>query len=206
MITINLIPANLRKTTSAQAGFLQAIDLPKEILFGLGTLSISLLILLHLFLIGTYVVKLAQQMMYKATWEGMLPAKNTVDSISQELKSLRSKLSTINDITSKNAILWSQKLNILSDVVPKGVWFKKIVWDNKALMIEGSAFSKLHDEIPIVGSFVSILKKEENFVKDFLSVELNSVSRSKKGAVEVVDFKITAKVEAVEIKTTAKVK
>ncbi len=195
MIEINLVPVNLRQKERSGAGIWTSIDLPKEILLGVGSMVIILLVLIHLSLIGMYVAKLTQQLMYKGTWQKMLPDKNNVDSISQELRDLRTKTATINDITSKKAIVWSQKLNILSDIAPKGVWFKKILWDNSLLVLEGSAFSKLHDEITIVGNFVSTLKKDEGFAKDFSSIELNSIGRSKKGMMEVADFKITAKVK-----------
>jgi hypothetical protein len=194
MIEINLIPANLRKKQSqGGVGVLKSIDLPREILFGLGSLLILLLISIHLILLVVYLAKFSQQMMAKATWERMLPDKNNVDSINQNMTDLRKKLATVNDVTSKKSMLWSQKLNILSDALPKGLWFRKIDWTNNLLTVEGSAFSKLHDEITIVGNFVSSLKKEPNFSKDFISIEVSSVTRSKKGMTEIADFKITAK-------------
>jgi Tfp pilus assembly protein PilN len=196
MIEINLVSANLRKKENRGAGFLRSIDLPREVLYGIGSLFVLFLVLTHLALLTVYMVKFSKQMVYKATWQKMLPDKNNIDSISQELKDLRTKMVTIADITSKKSTLWSEKLNILSDVMPKGVWLRRIVWDNNTMIIEGSAYSKLHDEITTVGNYVSNIKKNENFAKDFSSIELNSVTRSKKGMTEVADFKITAKTMA----------
>ena len=157
MIEINLIPLNLRKKAN-QGGFLQSIDLPKEILFGLGSMALILLVLIHVCLLGLYVVKLSQHFIYTSTWQRMLPEKKNIDSISQELKDLKAKMSTITDLTAKRSALWSQKLNILSDAMPKGLWLRKINWDNTALIIEGSAYSKFHDEITTVGTYVSNIK------------------------------------------------
>ncbi|MBF0489198.1 MAG: PilN domain-containing protein [Candidatus Omnitrophica bacterium] len=193
MIEINLVPIHLRKKENLGVGVLKSINLPKEIILGVGGIFITFLVFIHLVLIGGYVVKFIQQLVYKDTWQRMVPDKNNVDSIGKEIKDLRSKLSTIGDITTKKALVWSQKLNILSDVAPKGIWFRRIIWDNKILIIEGSAYSKLHDEITVVGSFVTSLKKDVGFSKDFIAIELNSISRIKKGIAEVVEFKITAK-------------
>ena len=193
MIEINLVSDNLRKKENRGTGFLKSIDLPKEVIFGLGSLFVVLLVFIHLLLLGIYGFKLSKQFVYKATWQKMLPDKNNIDSIGQEVKDMRNKMATIADITSKKSTLWSQKLNVLSDVMPKGVWIRRIAWDNVALTVEGSAYSKFHDEITTVGNYVSNIKKDDNFTKDFSSIELNSVTRSKKGPTEVVDFKITAK-------------
>ncbi|MEI7998097.1 MAG: PilN domain-containing protein [Candidatus Omnitrophota bacterium] len=196
MIEINLVPVNLRKKEAQGAGeTLALLNIPKEILLGFGSIFLSLLILIHLGLIGTWIVKFGQHLVYKVAWQKMLPDKSNLDSINQELQDLRGKTSIITDITSKKAMLWSQKLNVLSDVMPKGVWLKKITWKDNVVSIEGSVVSKFREEITIAGNFVSNLKKEEGFAKGFSSIELSSVNRSKKGMTEIVDFIITAKVK-----------
>lgn len=195
MIEINLVPATLRKKENSGAGFWAAVNLPKEILLGVGGLFVVLLVLIHSVFIGAYILKFTHQLVYKTTWARMSPDKNNIDSISKELKDLKAKMVTIDDITSKKTFLWSQKLNMISNLLPKGVWLRKMTWNNTSLVIEGSAYSKLHDEMIIVGNYVSNLKKEDGFVKDFISVELSSVNRVKKSIVEVADFIITAKIK-----------
>jgi len=170
MIQINLSPNRLNKNLSG--GVLSSIELPREILIGLGGLCLTVLIALHLLLMGGYVIQLTQQIIYKITWQKMLPEKKNIDSIGQEIKDLRAKITTINEITSKKAIVWSQKLNSLSDQLPKGLWLKSILWDSKIMVIEGSAYSKQHDEINIVGSFAANLKKDEGFARDFRRLSL----------------------------------
>ena len=195
MIEINLTPSNLRKNENQGMGALALIALPKEVLLGVGSLFIIALFSVHIVLIVFWSIRLSELTASNTQWQKMIPDKNNMDSINQEIKDLREKLNAVADITSKKAISWSQKFNILSDVMPKGVWIRKINWNNNVLNIEGSAVSKLHDEITIIGNFISNLKREENFAKDFLSIDLGSVNRSKKGAIEVVDFIITAKMK-----------
>ena len=193
MIDINLIPPQLRKKENRGIGILSSIDLPKQTLLGAGGIFAALLILIHVLLAGMWVIKATRHVVYKTVWQQMSPDKTTVDSINQEFKDLKSKMSTIADIASKKAFFWSQKLNILSDTIPKGVWIKRISWNNTVLTIEGSSVSRLHDEISLAGDCVANLKKQEAFAKDFSVVELGSVTRGKKGVTEMVDFTITAK-------------
>jgi hypothetical protein len=55
--------------------------------------------------------------------------------------------------------------------------------------------SKNHDEITNVGNFVFALKKDEVFMKDFSSLEVNSIQRGKRNAIEVTDFTVMAKLK-----------
>jgi hypothetical protein len=195
MIDINLVPANLRKKENRGSGFLKSIDLPKEILFGLGSLFILVVMVIHVGLLSNYLAKVTELSSLKGQWQKMLPDKKSMDAINEDLKEVKNQLTVIKDVNSQKAVVWSQKLNILSDMMPKGMWFNRLVWDSSKgmLFIEGSSYSKAHDEISIVGGFVSALKKDENFAKDFASIELNSVNRIKKGSTEVADYKITVK-------------
>jgi len=195
MIEINLVPAALRKNEARGVGVLASINLPQEVVLGFGGIVVGVLVLVHLILLMMWFTKSFQYFSYKSSWQAMASTRKIIDSTNEELKDFKGKISTITDITSKNAILWSRDLNILSDAVPKGIWFRRILWDSRVLIIEGSVFSKAHDEIAMVEDFVSNLKKEESFVKNFSLIEVNSVNLSlkSKSTTEVADFKITAK-------------
>jgi hypothetical protein len=65
--------------------------------------------------------------------------------------------------------------------------------DKFGLSIEGSVVSKTRNEINNVGLFISSLKQDNDFIKDFSSLEVNSIQRSKASSVEVADFTILAK-------------
>jgi len=75
------------------------------------------------------------------------------------------------------------------------LWLRKMVLDKSSLTMEGSAVSKNHDEITNVGNFVSALKKNEAFMKDFSSLEVNSIQRGKRNSIEVADFTVMAKLK-----------
>ena len=193
MIKINLVTDSLKKQEHPGLGLMDQIELPKEVLLGVGSIFIAGLLLVHAVLAGAWITAESRHISYQISWQKMLPDKSKIDSISQEFKDLQFKISTIDDFAVKKSMMSSRNLNVLSDLMPKGLWLKKIIWDDKAFVIEGSGFSKFNDEITIINDFVSKLNKDEGFIKDFSSIELNSVMRNKKGVLEVVDFKITAK-------------
>lgn len=195
MIEINLIPINLRKKDSRNFGIFSILNIPKEFIVGCGGVFVLIIVLIHITLIVLWGFKSTEFAITQAQWQQMSVDRKTVEGINKELKDVKATNTLITGTVSKKVILWSQKLNILSDNLPKGVWFKKIVWNETALVVEGRAYSKSHDEMMTVGNFVSNLKKDTNFMKDFSSIELNSISRVKQGLVEVAIFTITVKVK-----------
>ena len=195
MIVINLVPEHLRKRSAR--GVLSSIDLdiPREVLLGVGAAFVAFLVLAHVLLLTAQSAQGVRLGLVKAQWEKLLPDRNRIDAIGTELRGLRKKVTTITDITSAGTSRWSRKMNVLSDVLPKGVWLKKINLDSGTLSLEGSAFSKTQSEIVTVGNFVASLKKEGAFADDFSSIEVQSIQRDKRGPTEVVDFVITAKLK-----------
>jgi len=65
--------------------------------------------------------------------------------------------------------------------------------DKTGLTIEGSVVSKTRNEINNVGKFISSLKLNDDFMKDFSTLEVNSIERGDNDAVEVTDFTVIAK-------------
>ena len=91
-------------------------------------------------------------------------------------------------------MLWSPKFNAISDVLPRGLWIRKMTLDKTGLVVEGSGVSKTQNEINEVGLFLSALKRNNDFMKDFSSLEVNSIQRET-NTIEVTDFTVMAKVK-----------
>jgi len=195
MIVINLVPEHLRKRSARDVLSFIGLDIPREVLLGVGGAFIALLVVAHVLLLAAQSAQGVRLGLVKARWEGFLPDRNRIDAIEAELRGLRKKATTITDITSARTGPWSKKMNVLSDALPKGVWLKKINLDSRTLTLEGSAFSKTQSEIVTIGNFVANLKKEGTFADDFSSIEVQSIQRDKRGPTEVVDFVITAKLK-----------
>jgi len=194
MIEINLVPLKLRKRRKGQQLF-KGFNIPLEVVIGLGGGFIVLLMGVHLFLLFTNVKKIAEHKRLKKEWALLEPDKSDVDAVISELRSLKGKQQAAEDVLVEDKISWSQKLNILSDSLPKGVWLRKIILDEEIFSIEGSAVSTEIEEMINVHSFAGNLKKQKKFLEHFEDLELGSIQRRKINKVEIADFVITARLK-----------
>ena len=101
----------------------------------------------------------------------------------------------ISDITVSKSVLWAPKFNAISDSLPRGLWIKKMTLDKLGLTVEGSVVSKNRSEINNVDMFLSALRQNEGFMKDFSSLEVNSIQGGRSNSVEVTDFSVMAKLK-----------
>ena len=193
MIDINLVPPHLRKERKSR--LLGTINIPLEIVIGCAGGLLFLLGLIHVGLLLVNVGKLAQHKTLQAQWEGMRTEKESVDSVVSEMRKFQGKYQALDDIIKKGELSWAQNLNLLSDHLPRGMWFKKISFNEKMLFIEGSAISQGANEIVNVGLLISNLKASEDFMKNFSELELGSIQRRRIKNVEIADFVITMKLK-----------
>ena len=100
----------------------------------------------------------------------------------------------------KREVFWAENLNRLSNLVPPGIWFKKIFLHTAkekrlkkyaSLRIDGSVISLRGEEmIDLIGEFMNALKKDELFSEQFSEIRLLSSKRSKSGKFEIMDFSL----------------
>ena len=194
MIDINLIPAALRKNGKGNADSL-AINIPQEILSGVGAGLILLMVTVHLLLGVLWLAGMGRLFSDRANWQKLLLDKTILEAINNESKGLKKKINMIAGMTTKKSVLWSPKFNAISDALPRGLWLRRMTLDKTGLSMEGSVVSKTRNEINDVGLFVSALKQNNGFMKGFSSLEVNSIQRGKINAIEVTDFTVMAKLK-----------
>jgi len=194
MININLIPTALRKDGKRNVNSL-TINIPKEMLLDVGAGLILLMGTVHLLLGVVWLGGMGHLSSDRANWQKVLPDKILLGSINKESGTLKEKINMIADMTTRKSVLWSHKFNAISDALPRGLWIRKMTLDKIGLVVEGSGVSKTQNEINEVGLFLSTLKQNNNFMKDFSSLEVNSIQRDKTNAIEVTDFTVMAKVK-----------
>ena len=100
----------------------------------------------------------------------------------------------------KREVFWAENLNRLSNLVPPGIWFKKISLHTAkekrlkkyaSLRIDGSVISLRGEEmIDLIGEFMNALKKDELFSEQFSEIRLLSSKRSKSEKFEIMDFSL----------------
>lgn len=194
MIEINLVPITKRKKKASQ--FLGGLQIPLEVIFGIGGGLFMLLIALHIFFLVSTIFKINRGKALKQEWASIEPSKVNVDNVVTELRTLQGKLNTLKDLTDQDSkIYWSKKLNILSDSLPRGVWFRKMSLTEEMLFIEGSAISKQKKEMASVHSFVANLKDDTSFLEGLSDLELESIQTRSINKVDIADFMITTKLK-----------
>ena len=195
MIDINLVPENLRKKRKSQ--ILPAnLNIPQEALIGLVGGLFVLLLIIHVVFQLIIFMKYAQHSHYKSQWEKISPDKEKVDRVSNEMRMMQGKIKSVENITSSKRVVLAPKLNDISDSIPRGVWLNKITLEEKVILIEGSAVSKVKDEmISMVGTFASNLKAQKKFMGELNNLEVGSIQRRKSQNTELADFSITAKLK-----------
>jgi len=192
MIDINLIPAALRKDGQGKENSL-TINIPKEILVGSAVGVVLLLVVVHLLIGAVWLMGMGRLAHYNAEWQKVAADKAALDAISSEAAGLKKKIKMLSDMTTAKVVLWAPKFNAISDDISRGLWIKKMTLDKTGLTIEGSVVSKTRNEINNVGKFIAALKLNDDFMKDFSSLEVNSIQRGDNDSVEVTDFTVVAK-------------
>jgi len=196
MIEINLVPENLRKKKKRQkksAG--RGFSLPKTAVVGMIGGFLILLICIHVVLQFFIAFRLTQHQELKKEWDGMQAAKQNVDVVITELRSMQNKIKAVKEVTEGKKILWAQKLNEISDALPRGVWLQELSLMEGALFMQGSSVSKNNSEILQVHKLTSNLKNDENFNKDFNSIEMGIHKTHKIGDTSTADFSVDAVLE-----------
>jgi len=193
MIDINLIPPHLRKQRKGR--ILGTINIPMEIIIGCGGGLLFLLGMIHVMLLVVNIGKLAHHKSLKYQWESLRSDKENVDSVVSKMRTFQGKYTALENIAKKAELSWAQKLNLLSEFLPRGMWFKKIALNNEMLFIEGSVVLQGANELASVSRLISMLKRSDEFMGDFTELELGSIQRRRIKNVDIADFVITMKLK-----------
>lgn len=189
MIEINLIPKEQRKRKKGQVA--GGLSVSMEVIIGAigGILLLVLVLDGAIFALNTK--KISAKKTLDAEWKEIEPARQNVEGIVEEMRRLQNKSKDIESITQNQMIVWSQKLNIISNSLPRGVWLTKISLTDEAFFVQGSAVSKDNREMSNIHAFAAELKDDENFLQDLETFDLGSIQRKKLYNTEVTNFVIT---------------
>jgi len=179
MIKINLLPEAQRKPVSAVEQFHRTPIM--WIAFGI-VVAIPLLVWAP---IGIRQQALRQ---ISAKIQALEPKKKTVDQLQRMLTSLRKQEAAFEGL-GKGVDRWAERLNILSDATPNGVWFTDLTLEPKGgLVIQGSAIGQTDPGMVSVTRLVQGLKASPIFTSAVKDIQIESISRTQDGEIEVVRF------------------
>ena len=93
-------------------------------------------------------------------------------------------------------IFWANKLLILSEITPVEMAITEIEYDKRKLII--AAITRLNEEkeFELVKSFIELLKTNEEFSKDFSSIQFLKSERTRVRGQENMIFKVEAKIKS----------
>jgi len=197
MIEINLVPQNLRKKKRKSLSG-EGLNIPREAIIGLCGGLVVLLVIIHVLLQLLIFSKYGEHNKLAAEWKEILPQKENVDIVMNKLRALQGKIKSAEEVVGERKILWSQKLNEISNQLAPGVWLSTVAFDGEILFIKGSAVSRGGEEMISVHRFASNLKEKGSFLDDLKDFELGSLQRRSIKDIEIADFSIKVKSEKVK--------
>jgi Tfp pilus assembly protein PilN len=194
MIEINLLPTGIRRG-NRKRGLSGGFRIPLEVVIGLGGGLLMLIVVTHVVLLGINLLKVKEFRDLQAQMQDISVAKQEVEALLSDIRATEKTFDDISKVTRQRQILWSPKFNTISDILPRGVWLKRIAFSNGVLNIQGSAISRQSNEIANVHVFTANLKDSGEVFADFDNFELGSIRRRSVGKVEVADFILTAPIK-----------
>ena len=182
MIEINFLPPEVKKKKSLPV-------IPSGLAVKIFSTVIAILVGIHVvILLIMFAGKLYLGMLNKKVTERR-PRSEEITSVRSGIKKLEEEQAVIDQLFGKR-IIWAQKLNILSDTIPAGIWLDRFILTDKLFSLEATAVSLKSDEMKLISSFLDDLKRLPAFYSDFEDLALKSIQRRSIKAIEVVDFNI----------------
>jgi Tfp pilus assembly protein PilN len=184
MIEINLLPEELKVRGKSQK---RGIKIEPKTSLYLIPFILGLLVCVHLYLSLVTVSINVQLKVLNARWQKLEPQRRQLESLDKELTSTSGDTKTIKELAA-GKMSWSEKLNSLSADLPAGIWFNELSISSSNFTLKGSVISLEKDEMGLLKRFIDSLKAENDFFKDFKSLELASVEKRSVGGYEIADF------------------
>ncbi|MCX7927114.1 MAG: PilN domain-containing protein [Candidatus Omnitrophica bacterium] len=185
MLQINLLPDEFRTKKDTTGLNLERIVLVVSIV-------LSLVIFLHLVLGFIQISRIFQLKAVQQNLNALEPQRKQIEIQQKQQQDPARKM--ISDFLN-NRILWSRKLNTISLQLPAGVWLNEMSMSNSELYLDGSvvSVSGQGNEIDLINRFMSALRSDKDFMKDFSALELGPLNSQIKGSFTVQDYSITIK-------------
>ena len=187
MIEINLLPQELREKKKITDKF-------SLILYYVAA-GIVVLVFINICIISLTLIKNIQFKTLSKKWQGAQQQRQKVEEFREHSEMSAGDLQAIQQIRGSR-VFWASKLNALSLLLPSGIWFNELSLDNKNFVIKGSIISLKQEEMSLINLFLTNLKEDKFFSRDFASLNLTSVQRRQLGGYEISDFTFTGSLKS----------
>jgi Tfp pilus assembly protein PilN len=180
MLKINLLPEGARKATLSPIEQFHRTPMMWIAVAGLVGFALALLVPIG--------IRRHQLHQLNVKIRLLEPRKQEVDQIQKLLQQLRVQEVAFQGLK-RGQSLWSKRLNILSNVVPDGIWFTELALDpGKGLIVQGAALGQGGSEMVNVGRLVQDLKDAPDFSSAMKEIQIESIKRAQEKEVEIVEF------------------
>lgn len=146
--------------------------------------------------------------------EGLSAYPSKMEAMKKEKEGLEKKALLIDQLSSRQ-FFWYEKLDLISFLIPQGVWLTDIslrkekmsakemaalkgvgIEQKTILVVRGTAVAyKIEDAVGLVGSFIHILQGNEQFAKGFKEIKLNTATKGTLGGLDVMRFDLFCEVK-----------
>lgn len=183
MIAINLLPEAYRKPKPSSIQQLHRSPLAL-VLIGV-LLGLSLLLVA---LRGVSQLRLAR---LTARVKTLGPQQQAITEVKTTLAALRQQQQTL-DYLDRQRSRWAGRLNVLSDVIPAGMWLTELTLDPQdTLVLQGVAISQDGEGMTAVTRFVQELKADPRLAGVIRDIQIDTVQNVQDGQIELMKFTLT---------------
>lgn len=183
MLTINLLPESAR---NPPASFLTQFHRTPFM-----WLVISILVMVPLGLWAFLSFHRQQLARLEEAIQVLEPKKRAVDELQRSLQQRRVEETAFRDLEAGQS-QWAKRLNVLSDLVPDGVWLTELVFDPlSTLVIRGAVMGESGSEMARVGRFVQELNTADALTSLIKDIQIESLMRVQDGDLEIVQFTLS---------------
>ena len=182
MIEINLLPEELKPKKENLN-----ILLLRQALLLIIPAALGLVIVVHLFLGGLFLFKTLQYKSLNKNWSELEHSRERVSQWKSQFKVSSHQTEYMNKLLAER-ITVSDKMQALSDALPKGVWFNRLNFNQQEIYLEGSVVSLDKEQMRLLNLFINQLKENYPFFKDTIPVKLGRINMRTIGGFSVMDF------------------
>ena len=188
MLKINLLPEGARKATLSHIEQFHRTPL----------MAIAFLVLAAIPLLLWMPVHFQTQELERLNEkiQTLQPKKTEVERLQRLLQELRAQQKAFQGL-GKGPGLWAQRLNILSNVTPEGVWYTELALDpTKGMVLQGSAIGQqVGPEMVSVTRLVRDLEANPDFASVVKDIQIESIKRVPEGEIDVVQFTLSCSLQ-----------
>jgi len=184
MITINLLPESFRRPKESSVQQFPRSPLAVVIIGGLVLMLVGL---------GTmWQLHQASLAKLRGRLQSLHAQKQAVDELRASLVKLRDEDQAFEELN-RQRLRWARMLNILSDVMPEKVWLTDLSYDQRGLVVQGSALAESGQEMVRIGRFVQDLKASPEVSAIIQDIQIESIKTVQDHQIEIVEFTLSCK-------------